>query len=39
MHTAMAVRVSERRITNILAEGKSSDSKFESPYKNRRKRA
>ncbi|XP_039745055.1 uncharacterized protein LOC120623223 [Pararge aegeria] len=36
--TAMAVGVSERTVTNILAEGKESDSKFKSPHKDRKKR-
>ncbi|CAG4981382.1 unnamed protein product [Colias eurytheme] len=34
----MAVGVSEITITNILAEGKESDSKFKSPHKDRKKR-
>lgn len=35
--TAMAVGVSERTITNIMAEAK--ETKFKSPYKDRKKRA
>lgn len=35
----MAMGVSERTITNVLAEGKETDSKFKSPCKDRKIRA